>query len=158
MKNKFRDFVWNTIDEVMEVSDLPTYQIDIAFHKKPRRNKGEDSAITADINILPEYQSCRINIYKELENLYNEGQQNRVVDVLCHEVGHIHSRRLAKLIDEPYKTEREAIEADDEISTKIGNYLYRLLDKNKLFGEKKCYKKPQRGTNKKQKTKKSKKH
>ena len=50
-------------------------------------------------------------------------------DVLCHEIGHIHTQRLYDLAEESYKTESEVDKANEELTTKIGNYLFKLSNR-----------------------------
>ena len=134
MKN-FKEFVFDTLDEILIISDLPHFGTEITFCEEELGNNGEICAIY----ILPEYQTINVNVYGRLEQFYKEGDLDRVYHTLCHEVGHIHTAKLYRLVERSYKSEEEANNADEELSTKIGYYLFKLLQ-NK-WGKDKCKKK-----------------
>ena len=133
--NKFKNFVNIAVRKILNYADLPEYKYDLNFvYEDVHDSKNSHHTVQAEIDVMPEYQNFTLTVYKDLEKQYNKGFLNEVFDVLCHEIGHVHTQKIYDLVREPYKTEKETDMVNEELSTKIGNYLYRILDK-KVLGE-----------------------
>lgn len=128
---KFKDFIDATLNEIMRHADLPSYTYSIIYVEGSHPDDhASNHSVAADISVLSEYQSFDVRVYEMLFNFYEDGLLGRVMDILCHEVGHIHTDKLFELIEEPYKTEREVEKVNEELTTKIGGYLYTICRKN----------------------------
>ena len=126
---QFKKFVTESVDYILRVADLPHFERSIIFeneYKTEQEINGSNHGVEAEIDVLPEYQSFDVTIYKVLFDFYKKGKRQQVFDALCHEIGHVHTSRLAQLAIEPYKTEKEVEHADEELTTKIGHYLSRI--------------------------------
>lgn len=135
--NKFKKFVEDSVNRILNNSDLPGYKYTITFiNESPHDHSKNNHTVQAEIDVLPEYQSFTLDIFRSLQESFNKGNLDDVFDVLCHEIGHIHTQKLYNLIEEPYKTVVQSDEANEELSTKIGNYIYKICG-GKFNGEKK---------------------
>lgn len=124
---KFKKFINDSIKSILAAADLPSYSYSTVFESHIHVNEDKRAhGIQAEIEVLPEYQSFTITIYKNLEESFKKGFNNTVFNVLCHEIGHVHTEKLYDLAAETYKTEEEVRKSNEELSTKIGNYLYKL--------------------------------
>jgi len=127
---KFKKFVNKSIKTILIHSDLPEYKYNLIFsdtHVKDNDKRGH--SIEAEIDVLPEYQSFTMTIYKIMEKDFKKGFKDNVFDILCHEIGHIHTEKLYDIGEKPYKTEEELTKTNEELATKIGNYLFRICNK-----------------------------
>lgn len=130
VSNKFKKFIHDSIREILVIADLPSYTYSTSFMDSFHGDvDSRGHGTQAEIDVLPEYQSFTITIFKTLEEDFKKGFLRTVYDVLCHEIGHIHTEKLYSLADEPYKTEEEVRKSNEELATKIGNYLFRLQNK-----------------------------
>ena len=130
-KNKlkeFKHFIWDTIDDILGVSDLPVQDIRISF-KTDECCSDDDKhhTISASINVLPMYQSFALIIYKDVFEHWLGHDFNFIKSVLCHEIGHVHTAKLVELAESSFKTEKEVTDADEQLTTKIGRYLAERL-------------------------------
>lgn len=127
---KFKKFINDSIYDILITADLPSYTYSVSFRDSLSGDvDGRGHGTQAEIDVLLEYQSFAISIYKNLEEDFKKGFTNKIYDVLCHEIGHIHTERLYGLAYEPYKSEEEVRKANEEAATKIGGYLFRLRHK-----------------------------
>ena len=119
--NKFKNFVLIAVRKILNHSDLPEYKFDINFvYEDVHDSKNNHHTVQAEIDVMPEYQNFTLTVYKDLENEYNRGCLNEVFDILCHEIGHVHTQKIYDLAREPYKTEKETDMVNEELSTKEG--------------------------------------
>lgn len=123
-KNKFRDFVYRAVEDILRVSNLPTQKINILFKEAECvHDDSPDNNVPASIVVLSNYQEFQLFVYKALLDIWNMGDMDKVVGILCHEIGHVHSNELVELAESPYKTFKEVEKADEQLATKIGLYL-----------------------------------
>jgi len=126
---RFKNFIKKRVKYILSRCDLSSYTYKFIFSDSEYGDSGKTNGlIEAEIDILPEYQSFTLTIYQALEEKYKCGNRSDVDDVLCHEMGHLHTEKLCNLSGEPYKTEQEVKKVNEELVTKIGNYLYYIIN------------------------------
>lgn len=125
MKKEFKKFCRETIKELFSVSEL-NYRYWIKFS-----NVNEEDMRWADNSISSKHFESFITIYPMLEDKYNEGDLEYVVNTLAHEVAHCYTQQTYELTIKASKgllVSEWLIEEQREIITQqIGNLLQRLL-------------------------------
>ncbi|MFW6122384.1 MAG: hypothetical protein ACOC80_15995 [Petrotogales bacterium] len=124
-KEKFREFIFDNLDHILKASDFGAWRSQVNIHDDYAKDE-DGKMIEFEIDPDPPYQQFRLDIYKTVQDYYEAGQFNRVYEGLCHEVGHLHTATLYGLLEQTYKSKEEVIRANENLSTKIGYYLYKL--------------------------------
>ena len=130
-RKEFIDYIRGTVLEILQVSDLPHYTYDIVLidhYMDNHTSDGSHNSINAEIHALPEYQNFTLDVFKSMFDLYKEKNFQELSEILCHEIGHLHTQRLFSLSQEPFKTAQEITKANEELTTKIGYYLFGRLN------------------------------
>lgn len=112
------------MNRILNISDLPSQRIIYHFNEDEEKEN-----IMAEIEVDADYQKAHLIVYKPLYTSYLQKSFDEIQDVLCHEIGHIHTDKLFNLVERPYKTQNEVIDTEENLVTKIGYYLFKLLDR-----------------------------
>lgn len=101
---KFRTFVENTVDEIKEEHGLKDFEIKYAFATKPTPvdDDGVPKTTAATIHIDPKYLDALITVYPIMVDLWKDNSQNRIREILCHEIAHIRTDKMVRLARERY--------------------------------------------------------
>ena len=134
----FRSFIKENFSNIILVADVgSSWRIEYIFYTNDQHNNdGSETEYT--INIIPENKEITLLVFDRIRKYYYSNQLDKIIDGLCHEVGHVVLVSMDELISQPYKTEQEAGKISETMATKIGHYLYDLThgDKNKWYKRK----------------------
>lgn len=134
-KNKeFKSFIKKTLTEIMHGSGLDTdWKGKIHYHLD-RYEKNKDDDVSMGISPCVLGRSFDLHIFKDAIDNYKKGDIDDIVSALCHEVAHICTSDICKLIEQPYKSPQEVEKEDEMLANRVGSYLERLY----IRGKHKC--------------------
>lgn len=115
------EFIGQTLDEILgSQGGLADYEIKWRFTKKSKAGRG--GVVLAEIGVSPEYLNATITLRPEFVKMYYDGQHDQVRRVLCHELAHIRTEKLARLASDRYLNPtvlHEEIEALTELHSRL---------------------------------------
>lgn len=132
-EREFRDFVKSNFEDLLLIADVGwAWHIEYTFYDHDQQN-GDGSETEFTITVIPENREITLLVFDRVRKYYHSNQLDKIIDGLCHEVGHVVIAPIDDLIAQPYKTEKEVEKATEATATKIGYYLRKLTygDKNK---------------------------
>lgn len=126
MNRTFQEFIEVSLSDIMRAYGIGAMTIDIDYKKKSKY-EGNSKICLLDITVLAHYKKATISVYKEVEELFEEGQYDKILHALTHEIGHILTDKLMCLAFERHATNNQIIDADEELTEHIALILEKSL-------------------------------
>lgn len=106
------------------------YKIEILMALDPPTEEDNQFATSASIDVLPKYLTARIILYPYLKELYNRHGQQKLVEIICHEISHIYVDQVASLAERRYVMEEDVQTATEQVTELFGRMLTKVISKD----------------------------
>lgn len=145
-KNKypevFKKIIKDAIQDFRQVADIPDYCIDIFWMDDDLEEKEGRATFITNASILVErrYLKARIKIYPNLIKIHKEHGEDRIREIVAHEIAHLVTQHLYDCAIATYREEGEVSDAWESLTEVVGRLIKQIHDLKKVAYENKTKK------------------
>lgn len=122
---KFKKLVREAAMAARYEASRDDYRIDTCYVAEDKNVEGTDRAY-ADISISVRYLAATMTVYPYLENEWKRGAltDEEVGEVIFHEVAHLLTEPMKRLIERPFKTMEEMCDTWESATEQVGRIMW----------------------------------
>lgn len=121
-------FIAESIKEIRDKANLGDYNVSFRFANKGRRQG--HGTVMAEINVDNTYMNAYVTIMPELVEMIRGGQYTEAKRILCHEIMHIRTEKLATLACNRFASKTAILEEIEKLTEGYSRSVFKNIYTN----------------------------